>query len=257
MIKVSIIILTFNRQKLIQKCLDSLYDNISSNYEIIVIDNGFTDGALNLLKKYKRLIVIENSNNVGVAAGRNIGIKKAKGKYIIFLDDDAYVSQMSFEKIIKYMEKNNKVGIIGPKILYPNGKIQESVRHFPTIMSILWRGLLLYRLFPDIKFYSKYVMKKFNHNEIKEVDWVLGACQIIRKKVFDTIGILDEKYFFGYEDIDFCYRAKIAGWKTIYYPYSTIYHNYARESAKGFINRAKLSHIKSIFHYFVKIYFKN
>ena len=155
------------------------------------------------------------------------------------------------------MENNINVGIVGPKLLNNNGKIQESARSFPTLLSILWRGTFLHKMFPNANLYRKYLLANFDHSQIKEVDWVIGACQIIRKQVFEKIGLLDEKYFFGYEDIDFCRRAKKAGWKTVYWPDSEIYHRYSRTSAKGFFNQAKLQHIKSILYYFWKFGFRS
>ena len=187
-----------------------------------------------------------------MAAGRNLGIHRAKGNFIVFLDDDTYITGDPFSKIIEFMKKNKEVGIVGPKILYPNGNLQESARSFPTPISVFWRGTFLHKIFPNASFYKNYISADFNHREIKEIDWVLGACQVIRREVFDEIGLLDEKYFFGYEDIDFCYRAKKKGWKIVYYPFSTIYHYYARESAKRIFNRAKLEHLKSIFRFFYK-----
>lgn len=252
---ISIVILTRNRKLLLKNCLDSLIFNKKLNYKILVVDNNSSDGTQVLLKQYKSVSIINNKQNLGVARARNIGIKRLKSDYIVFMDDDAFIEKDSFSKIIHFLQKNKKVGIIGPKILYPSGKIQESARTFPSFSSIIWRGTFLHRIFPKISFYKNYVLSDFDHLSIKEVDWVMGACQIIRKEVFKSIGLFDEKYFVVYDDIDFCYRAKKAGWKIIYYPNLRVYHRYARESAKGIITKAKFEHIKSIFRYFYKIYF--
>lgn len=252
---ISLVILTKNRKGLLKKCLDSLLTNKKYNYKIIVIDNSSSDGTFSLLKKYKYISVIKNKENLGVAKARNVGIRKSNGDYTIFIDDDAFIKKDTFLKIINFMENNKKVGIVGPKLLYPNGRIQESARSFPTLLSIIWRGTFLHRIFPKISFYKNYVLSDFDHLSIKEVDWVMGACQIIRKEVFKSIGLFDEKYFVVYDDIDFCYRAKKAGWKIVYYPDSIVYHHYARESTKGIITKAKFEHIKSILQYFYKIYF--
>jgi|SRR3990167_306774 len=253
MIEASIIILTRNRKLLLQDCLNSLINNLKNHTcEIIVVDNASTDGSAQVIKSFAKVTLIQNKKNLGVAAGRNLGIHRAKGNFIVFLDDDTYITGDPFSKIIEFMKKNKEVGIVGPKILYPNGNLQESARSFPTPISVFWRGTFLHKIFPNASFYKNYISADFNHREIKEIDWVLGACQVIRREVFDEIGLLDEKYFFGYEDIDFCYRAKKKGWKIVYYPFSTIYHYYARESAKRIFNRAKLEHLKSIFRFFYK-----
>jgi len=253
MIDVSIIILTRNRKLLLQDCLNSLVNNLKNlSYEIIVVDNASTDDSAQVANNFAKATLIKNKKNLGVAAGRNLGIHRAKGDFIVFLDDDTYITEDPFSKIIEFMRKDKDVGIIGPKILYPNGNLQESVRSFPTPISVFWRGTFLHKIFPNTNFYKNYILKDFNHQEIKEIDWVLGACQFIRKEVFETIGFLDEKFFFGYEDIDFCFRAKKKGWKIVYYPFSSIYHYYARESAKGLLNKPKLEHLKSILRFFYK-----
>ena len=256
-IKNSIIILTRDRKKLLNQCLNSLYKNISfTEFEIILIDNGSRDDNTRFLKRHKAVKFIKLPHNIGVSAGRNIGVSNTQGKYIIFLDDDTIVEDDPFFKITKFMDKNKEIGIVGPKLLYSNNKIQESIRKFPTPLSVFWRGTFLGKILPNMSFYKDHLLRDFNHKEIKEVDWVLGACQIIRKEVFNAIGYLDEKYFYGYEDIDFCYRAKNAGWKIVYYPYSKIIHYYRRESAKRFISKNKIDHVKGIIRFFYKKYFK-
>lgn len=255
MIKVSFIIPTKNRKGLLNKCLKSLIDNCKGlTYEIIVIDDGSKDGIDNIIKNLKNISLIKNQKSLGPVKSRNIGLSKSKGKFIVFLDDDVEITKNIFSDIFKMMEKDKIIGIVGPQLLYSNNKIQESARSFPTPLSVLWRGTILHKFLPTINFYKKYVM--LNNTKVQEVDWVLGACQIVRREMFNTLGFFDEKYFMYYgEDIDLCFRAKKAGWKVIYYPYSIVYHHYARVSAKSIINKAKVEHIKSIIYYFYKMYF--
>lgn len=253
MSKASFIILTRNRKDLLKKCLDSLKKYERSN-QIIVVDNNSEDGTLEMLEKYKKDIqLIKNRKNLGVGKGRNIGIKKAKGDYLIFLDDDTYIANTTFKRIIKFMDENKEIGIVGPKILYPSGKLQESARTFPTPLSLLWRGTFLSKFFPNMKFYSNYLMKD-KLNKVQEVDWVMGACLVIRRKAIEQIGMFDDQYFLVYDDVDFCFRAGKKDWKVVYYPDSLIYHYYARTSAKGFLNVAKLRHILAIIRFFLLKY---
>lgn len=255
MIEVSIVILTKDRQEMLAQCLSSLRRNLDPAYETIVVDNASQDGTVEMLKNFKDIILVKNPKNLGVAAGRNLGVQKAKGNFIIFLDDDTFVKESNpFCQMIDFMKANKKVAVVGPKIIYPDGQVQESARLFPTLPALIWRGTFLHKIFPDVSFYHDYVLKNVAHNEIKEVDWVMGACQVIRRNIFDKIGFLDEGYFFGYEDIDFCFRVNKAGFKVIYYPFVEIVHYYQRESAKGMVNRAKLEHLKSILRFFWKRY---
>lgn len=254
MVQTTIVVVTRNREKLLKKCLDSLTANITTDYEIVVVDNASEDNTQKILSKYKNVTRIINKNNIGVAAARNKGAAKANGKYIIFLDDDTYLKKgVSFQKIINYLKKNKQVGLVGPKILYPNGHVQESARSFPTPLAVIWRGTILYKLLPNISFYKNYILKDADLSHTQVVDWVMGACQIIDKDIFIKVGKYSEKYFFGWEDIEFCYRLKNMGFKVIYFPYVEVIHYYQRESAKGFMSRAKLEHLKSIFRFFSDI----
>ena len=254
MIETTIVIVTRNREKLLKKCLDSIKPDKLSGYEIVVVDNASSDSTIKMLSGYGGVKLIKNKKNIGVAAARNKGAAKASGKYIIFLDDDTFLEKgVTFQKIIEYLDKNNKVALVGPRILYPSGKIQESARSFPTPLAVIWRGTFLHKLLPNTSFYKNYILKDADLSHTQVVDWVIGACQVIRKDIFNEIGKYSEKYFFGWEDIEFCYRLKNKGFEVVYFPHVEVIHYYQRESAKGFMSRAKLEHLKSIFRFFSDI----
>ncbi|MFV1917551.1 MAG: glycosyltransferase family 2 protein [Patescibacteria group bacterium] len=260
MIKASFVIVTRNRSELLKGCLASLSNIIDSSYEIIVVDNGSTDETLKQLKKNQlragNFQLIENSQNLGVAAARNQGAQMAQGHYIIFLDDDTLMApDTSFGKIIDFMDSNKKIAVVGPKILYPNGKIQESYRRFPSLPAIIWRGTPLHKIIPQARFYRNYILADANPNDLMSVDWVIGACQVINRDAFVKLGPLDNKYFFGWEDLDFCFKVKMSGYYVVYFPDTQVLHYYQRESAKGIISIAKLQHVKSITRFFIKAYF--
>lgn len=196
--------------------------------QILVVDNGSSDGTKEYLNTQQATLISLNENK-GVAAARNIGIQQATKEYIILLDDDAFIQNIDIQNIQEYFEKNPKTAVLAPLILYPNLKTQESIRSFPTIPSLLWRGLGLYKLFPNVPWYTKYIQN--DAKSIHPIDWAIGACLIIPKNMFNTLGNFDEKYFFGYEDTDFCYTAKQKGYTNIFWPTTTIIHDYARTSA--------------------------
>lgn len=258
MSRVSVIIVTRNRKLLLKKCLASLKGRLGQNGEIIVINNASTDSTENFVKSLTKIKLINNRKNLGVATARNQGVRLSLGDYIVFLDDDAYFTKhFSLSKILSYMRKNKEVALVGPKILYPNGKIQESARSFPVPLAVFWRGTPLAKLFPNAPFYKKYLMDNSKFTHPTEVDWVIGACQIVRKSIFKKIGFLDKGFFFGYEDIDFCFRIKKKGFKVVYFPKVELVHYYQRTSSRGIISWAKIEHVKSIAKFFKKIYFSN
>jgi len=255
---VSIVIVTRNRKLLLKKCLASLKGRLGKKAEIIVIDNASTDSTADFVKSLNKIKLIKNKKNLGVAAARNQGVRKSSGDYIIFMDDDAYFTKYSsLSKVLTYMRKNKQVALVGPKILYPNGKIQESARSFPVPLAILWRGTPLAKLFPNAPFYKSYLLDNSKFIYPTQVDWVIGACQVVRKSTFRKIGFLDKGFFFGYEDIDFCLRIKKKGFKVVYFPGFKAVHYYQRTSSRGLMSRAKIEHVKSIAKFFKKIYFSN
>jgi GT2 family glycosyltransferase len=249
MSNLTVLIITRNRLEKLKRCIDSVLKNLI-NTDIIVVDNESNDGTKNYLENNKNIIkTIFLKENIGVAGARNIGIKNCITDFIMFLDDDAWVEKLDFEMIQKYFDINPKVGLIAPKILYPNGKLQESIRTFPNIKALIWRGTKLYKLFPNVYWYKNYV--KHDEKKIHEIDWSIGACQIVRYSIFDRIGLLDKKYFFGYEDTDFCLRLRQSDLLSIYWPEAIIYHEYTRTSAK-ILNISLLRHIYSIVRFFLK-----
>lgn len=243
----SIIIVTRNRLDKLKRCLDSLKLKLSEA-EIIVVDNGSNDGTVQYLKDNSGIKLIALDSNIGPAGGRNIGVKQCSGEFIVFIDDDAWIEDLNVKKILDYLLSHSEVGIIAPLLFYPNGNLQESVRSFPTLSALFWRGTGLYRVFPNVFWYKKYV--KNNASETHSVDWAILACQIIRKELFDKVGLFDEKHFF-YEDADFCRRAAKHGYSTVFWPDACIYHEYARTSAKG-LNIDLWRHVKSIFRFYKK-----
>ena len=246
----SVVVITRNRLAKLRRCLESI-EAVLPQAEIIVVDNGSMDGTVAYLKSASRIIPVTLPYNHGVAGARNVGIKKVSTEFVMFLDDDAWLDHFDWHKVRVHLDVHPRIGVIAPRLLYPNGTVQESVRSFPTVAALIWRGLRLYKLFPNVSWYLNYIRRE--STEITEVDWAIGACQIIRRSLFesDHVGLLDENYFFGYEDADFCRRAKKCGYSSVFWPDATIFHEYARTSARG-INISLLRHLKSICRYFYK-----
>ncbi len=252
-VKLSIIILTWNSEHLLRRCLSSLQANATlNNYKIIIIDNNSTDGTRELLKSIDSkdsYQIVFNSHNRGGGAARNQGMKMAKGEYILILDVDTIVTSGAIDKLISYLDNTIKCGLVAAKMTDIDGRLQYTCRTYPTIVSKLLRrtpGKWARRMLDTEE------MRNWDHASIREVDYVIGACQLIRKSVIDEIGLLDENIFYGPEDIDFCLRIWQAGYKVVYNPEAIIIHDEQRITKKRLLSRISLEHAKGLVYFFCK-----
>jgi len=254
-IKLSIIILNWNSKEDLKKCLISIYKNtLLKEKEIIVVDNGSRDGSVEFIEKsYPEIVLIRNEKNRGVGPARNQGMKISKGEYIMVLDVDTEIQPKAIDNLIEAMEKYPQVGLCGPKLIFPSGRIQYSCRKFPNILS-----KFVFRRLPERLssiFLLKEEYRKWDHSSPRCVGYVIGACQLIRRKAMNQVGFYDERIFYGPEDIDYCLRMWKAGWKVLYYPRAEIIHKESRIT-KGIFSQLKnpifWEHIKGLLVYFRK-----
>ncbi len=236
--QLSIILVNYNTEELTRKCLRSVFDSkVSFDYEVFVSDNGSTDSSLEMVKaEFPTVKVIENGKNLGFSKGNNVAIRQAIGQYILLLNTDTEVKPDAFELSIQKMESDSRIGILGAKVLLPNENLDKACRRrFPNP----WNSFL--RLF-GLKKFSDYNIDSPIDQEM-EIDAVMGAYLLIRKSVIDRIGLLDEDYFMYGEDLDWCWRAKAAGYKVIYYPKAEITHYKYGSSQMIPFRTIKMAHI--------------
>lgn len=249
----SIIIVNWNTKQLLQQCLDSVIKHTSCTYEIIVVDNGSTDGSQQLAKKYQQVKLIANQGNTGFTKANNQGIKQATGKYILLLNSDTQLHQDTFTSMSNYLENHPQVGIIGPRLLNRDGSLQPSAGNLPQLWGIFAnQGIPLhiiphsYKLFPILK-----VKDPGYYANTHTVGWVSGACFMIRQQLADQIGLLDENIFMYVEETEWCKRATDAGYQVIYYPETSIYHLEGASSRTGRTGPI-LGVYKGLYYYFNK-----
>lgn len=210
---VSLIILNWNRKPLLKECIESVLKVNYPNLEVIVVDNGSTDGSQEMVKeKYSIVKLIENRRNVGFAEGNNIGIQVAKGDFIFLLNNDAIIHKNCIRELVKVALSDSKIGILGCKIYFKNKN--RIIQHVGGVIYPSGVTGQIGYLQLDIGQY----------NELREVEYVTGAALMIRRKVIERIGLMDPIYFAYYEETDWCYAAQRAGLNVIYVPGAIVYH---------------------------------
>ncbi len=250
----SIVIVTHNSVSPVKKCLESIREfRPSCEYETIVIDNASKDGSTDLIKAgFADVRLVENERNTGYSAGVNQGIKLSKGRHILILNPDIVVREGSIDTLVEFAEKTPEAGIVGAKLIYPDGRLQYSCRRFYTFAAMLFRRTLLGRIFPRARPLRRHLMMDYDHEETKVVDWIIGACMLVRREAIEKVGRMDERFFLYFEDIDWCYRMRNHGWNVYYTPESVMIHSYERSSAGSMLSRPFLIHVLSMLRYYEK-----
>jgi GT2 family glycosyltransferase len=255
----SIIILNYKTCGLLKECLKGIkLVKPKLDFEIIVVDNGSKDGTPEMIAEcFPEVRFIETGQNLGYAKGNNVGIRAAKGRYIMIINPDIILFEGVVEKLVEFMDSHPDVGIVGPKLLNPDKTLQFSCYKFHSFWIPLYRRTPLGKLPWVRKAIDEFLMKDWDHNSVREVDWLLGGCLLIRSSALWDVGLLDERYFAYFDDVDLCRMMWNKGWKVVYYPLVSVVHFHRRESAEAFwvtsiFNKVTRIHIASWIKYFWK-----
>ena len=249
----SIIIVNYNVKEFLQNLLHSISKSSNKlNREIIIVDNASNDGSVEFIReKFPEVNLIVNNKNLGFSKANNIGMKQATGKYTLLLNPDTLVSEDTFEKMIRFFEENNQVGLAGCKILNPDGTLQLACRRsFPGPWTSFCKVTGLSNLFPESRIFARYNLTYLDPDQTYEVDAISGSFMMFRKDVYEKIGGLDEKFFMYGEDLDFCYRAQKSGYKVFYVHSTQIIHYKGESTKRSGLDETKIFYIAM--HLFVK-----
>lgn len=257
--KLSIIIVNYNTYALTKQTIDSVLEQkCGFNYEVILVDNGSTDGSVEALeedfKDDTRIHIIKNIQNLGFAKGNNMGIKRSRGEYILLLNSDTQVKEDCLKLCLTQMEADTRLGALGCKVVLPDGKLDHACkRGFPTPKASLYYFLKLDKRNPE-KF-GQYDALNLDEDEVGEVDTLMGAFMLMPRKVLNEVGFLDENFFMYGEDIDLCFRIKEAGYKVLYFPKAQITH-YKGGSSKKHRNKVIYDFHQAMWLFYKKHYEK-
>lgn len=230
--RLSIVIVSWNVSRDLAVCLDSLRANAEAGFEVTVVDNASHDDTLSMLQRYPEVRVIANAVNRGFAAANNQGLAVGKGEYLLMLNPDTVVPAGALSQLLAFADAHPEAGIVGPRLLNPDGTLQASCRRFPTVQAAIIRHTFLERLLPHAASTREYLMSEWDHQSPREVDWVSGACMLIRRSAWEQVGALDEGFYWGSEDVDYCFRMHQAGWTVLYAPQPVITHAIGRSTTQ-------------------------
>jgi len=267
--ELTIIIVNYKAKKVLKDCLKSLIENYSDrNFQIIVVDNPSDESIEGLENEFPTITFIYNTNNNGFAAGNNLGIDEALGKYILLLNPDTVVNKNSFSNMISILELNENIGVVGCKIFNKEGEVEHSTHSFPSLIKEFMHANEFLKSFIQYnsslgRLFSRFIKVRafdsyWNHDSEKDVDHVTGACMMIKRKVIDEVGLLDEAFFLYTEEVEWSFRIKKAGYRIVFNPNSDIIHLFGFSTNQNVqrqtINALLVERYRGMFYFFKKHY---
>lgn len=257
--KLSIIILNYKSKGFTRECVRGILDSqLPFEFEIIVVDNASGDGVCQLInKRFAEVRCIENDRNLGMGAGNNVGMRAAKGEYLMILNPDTVLKRQSIVPLVEFLDSHSKVGIAAPMILNPDRTHQPTVHRFPKFLMPFYRRTPLGRTKKGREFLKEYTISADQLQQPKPVDWVFGPAFMIRKSIADKLGGYDERYFMFMEDTDLCRQIWHLGFEVWYVPQAVLVHYPHRASAhdlglSSIRKKTTWIHISSWLKYFWK-----
>jgi N-acetylglucosaminyl-diphospho-decaprenol L-rhamnosyltransferase len=224
---VSVVVVTYNGLPWLEQALDSV-----RGHEAIVVDHGSSDGTVQFVRdRYPKVKLFEEENR-GLASGWNAGIERTLGRYVLLLNSDAWLDEGALDALVAFADAQPRAAVIGPRLRYPDGRLQRSVRGFPTLWRIATEFLYLRKLAPNTRALNAFYAGGFDHAEVRDAEVVMGAVWLVRRQAILEVGPADDSFFLFSEETDWAYRFRQAGWKVLFFPGAGATHVYAA-SHKG------------------------
>ena len=236
---VSVVVVTYNALPWLERCLESV-----AGYETVVVDHGSGDGTVAAVRERFPAARLVEQENLGLAAGWNRGIRETTGSYILILNADAWALEHGVETLASFADEHPRAAVVGPRLRFPDGRLQRSVRGFPTPWRIATEYLFLRKLAPRSRALNAFYACDFDHESAREADFVMGAVMLVRRAAVDEVGPLDEDYFLFSEETDWCYRFRRAGWKVLFTPSAEFAHVYGAAHAGRLFRENVRGHLR-------------
>jgi N-acetylglucosaminyl-diphospho-decaprenol L-rhamnosyltransferase len=227
MSEASAVVVTYNALPWLEQCLESV-----RGLETVVVDHGSTDGTLDLVRtRFPEATLVEEENR-GLAYGWNTGVARTSGPYVLLLNSDAWLDDGALDALVEFADAHPEAAVVGPRLRYPDGRLQRSVRGFPTLWRLATEFLFLRKLAPSSRALNAFYGGGFDHASVREAEVLMGAVWLVRRAAIDAVGPADDAFFLFSEETDWAYRFRRAGWKLYFFPGAGATHVYAA-SHKG------------------------
>jgi GT2 family glycosyltransferase len=221
---ISIVLVSYNTRKMTLESLAAAYAELGNiTAEVFVVDNASTDGSVAAIRdRFPLVKIIENSTNLGFGAANNLAMQSAAGKYILLLNTDAFLKPGALRALIDYLDASPQVAVVGPRLLNADGTLQVSCYPFPTPFRAWTENLWISKLAASGSALGDY--RKWAHDQERQVDWVVGACMLVRREAYEQVGGFDERFFMYAEEADWQRRMRDAGWQIAFTPAAQVTH---------------------------------
>ena len=254
---VSVIIVNWNSRDILRNCLRSVYKDFGRlSLEVLVVDNASSDGSVELVhEEFPQVGLICNDENLGFSSANNQAIRNSNGRYILLLNNDAYLLEDALEKMVRFMDSHPQAAALGPKLLNEDGSTQPSTNNFPALGAmalnkLIGKSPLATRLM------GEFSMQHWGYGHTRQVDMVTGACMMIRREALEEVGLFDENIFMYHEETDLCYRMKKAGWKVYFYPDAKCVHLLVKGRERSNYYPRQFVHCQTQLYFYRKHYSK-
>jgi N-acetylglucosaminyl-diphospho-decaprenol L-rhamnosyltransferase len=213
MTDVAAVVVTYDALPWIERCLESV-----RGVETVVVDHGSSDGTVAFVRERFPGVEVVEEENRGLAYGWNTGVARTSGRYVLLLNADAWLDEGALEALVGFADAHPRAAVVGPRLRNPDGTLQRSVRGFPTLWRLATEYLFLRKLAPRSSALNAFYAAGFDHDEVREAEFLMGAALLVRRAAVEEVGPADDAFFLFSEETDWCYRFVRAGWQVLFFP---------------------------------------
>lgn len=226
--RIVVVVVSYNTRVLLDACLASLYMGSASGNDdlaVVVVDNGSRDGSADLVRaRYPRALLLQMEENAGFARASNVGMRAGRGRYYVLLNSDTVVLDGALQRLAAFLDEHRQYAVAGPLLLNPDGTVQTSCFSFTSVSDIFFEQSGLTAAFPRSRVFNRRGIGDFDRSGARAVDWVSGACIMVRQEALEAAGLLDESFFMYGEELDWCYRMHQRGLQAVFVPEARVVH---------------------------------